>query len=345
MNRIVGLVALLAILAAACGVERTSEDTLTSTPVAADDDGGDDGGQADDGGDGGDAAPAPTTTAPTVPPTTPTTGAPTSVALAADFGGADWEITHGELNDVVVPTQDNDEFVQLVFNGVVPPGFTQGVLTEHVVAQALLVELEAAGGSVTDEDRSESTQLLADQVATLFPTSPTPTIEADRLIAEVPYLGFLIEYQATQNALTNLLAESADPTSGLPCVRHILVETEAEADDILTRLDDGEDFGALAVELSTGPSGPNGGDLGCADSGGYVPPFAEAVDNAEVGEYVGPVETTFGFHVLVVDRFEVDGRTLARDQLQERLRGATIDVDEALGSWSTTSLSVDPVGS
>ncbi|MGI9597446.1 MAG: peptidylprolyl isomerase, partial [Acidimicrobiales bacterium] len=186
-------------------------------------------------------------------------------------------------------------------------------------------------------------QLLA-QVETLFPSAADPAAEAERLYDEVPYLPFLAEYQAGQNALSAVLAESAEPGEGNPCVRHILVETEAEGDDLVEQLDGGADFGELAVEFSTGPSGPNGGGLGCAPSANYVPEFAAAVDEAELGVVVGPVETQFGWHVIIVDRYEIDGRTIAGDLLRARLQSASVEIDENLGTWDPERLLVVPFG-
>ena len=58
--------------------------------------------------------------------------------------------------------------------------------------------------------------------------------------------------------------------------RHILVETQGEAEALIAQLKEGEDFQALAREFSTGPSGPNGGDLGWFAPEQMVKPFAEA---------------------------------------------------------------------
>lgn len=84
------------------------------------------------------------------------------------------------------------------------------------------------------------------------------------------------------------------------CARHILLDTLEDAEAALTRLADGEDFAELARELSTGPSGPNGGDLGCFERGMMVAPFEEAAFEAVVGEAIGPVETQFGQHLILV---------------------------------------------
>lgn len=82
--------------------------------------------------------------------------------------------------------------------------------------------------------------------------------------------------------------------------RHILVKTEAEAKEVIVKLDKGGDFTELAKELSTGPSGPKGGDLGWFAPKQMVAPFSEAVIAMENGQYSSePVQTDFGFHVIL----------------------------------------------
>lgn len=79
---------------------------------------------------------------------------------------------------------------------------------------------------------------------------------------------------------------------------HILVETEDEAKDLVQQLADGADFAELAKEHSTGPSGPNGGQLGWFGKGMMVEPFETAVLGMEKGAVAGPVQTQFGWHVI-----------------------------------------------
>ena len=82
--------------------------------------------------------------------------------------------------------------------------------------------------------------------------------------------------------------------------RHILVETQGEALDLITQLDGGADFAELAKENSTGPSGPNGGDLGWFAPNQMVAPFSAAVAELEDGGYTKtPVQTQFGWHVIL----------------------------------------------
>lgn len=84
--------------------------------------------------------------------------------------------------------------------------------------------------------------------------------------------------------------------------RHILVEDKESAEKLIVQLDDGTDFIKLAEEHSSGPTGPNGGDLGWFQPEQMVPPFSEAVATLEPGTYTKePVETQFGWHVIKLE--------------------------------------------
>jgi peptidyl-prolyl cis-trans isomerase C len=76
--------------------------------------------------------------------------------------------------------------------------------------------------------------------------------------------------------------------------------------DIIAKLNDGGDFAALAKEFSTGPSGPNGGELGSFGRGQMVPAFETAVFAMPVGSFSAePVQTQFGWHIIKVANREV----------------------------------------
>jgi parvulin-like peptidyl-prolyl isomerase len=135
------------------------------------------------------------------------------------------------------------------------------------------------------------------------------------------------------------------------CARHILVETEAEALEVLDRLDGGESFEDLALELSQDPgSGQQGGDLGCSHPSRYVPEFDETTRTAAIGEVTDPVETDFGFHlILVYERNEpeptedeiiasINAAALGQavnDWFLAAVTGATVEVNEKYGTWET----------
>ncbi|MBN1483203.1 MAG: peptidylprolyl isomerase [Chloroflexia bacterium] len=83
--------------------------------------------------------------------------------------------------------------------------------------------------------------------------------------------------------------------------RHILVETEEQAQQALSRLEKGEDFAKVAQEVSQDPgSASQGGDLGWFGRGTMVAPFEETCFSLEIGEISPPVETKFGFHLIQV---------------------------------------------
>jgi len=68
-------------------------------------------------------------------------------------------------------------------------------------------------------------------------------------------------------------------------LRHILVETKAEADSVIAELQEGADFVALAEQRADGPTGPNGGEIGWLTVDSMPPSFAEAVRAMTVGSY------------------------------------------------------------
>ena len=80
--------------------------------------------------------------------------------------------------------------------------------------------------------------------------------------------------------------------------KHILVEQEFEANDLLKKLEEGVSFEDLARDFSKCPSGQNGGDLGNFGRGMMVKPFEDAAFALEVGQVSGIVKTQFGFHLI-----------------------------------------------
>jgi parvulin-like peptidyl-prolyl isomerase len=205
----------------------------------------------------------------------------------------------------------------------------------------------------------------ATQTSTPAPTEAVPTRSADEVrtqfenqkrsfISEVAGLAGaseadvreVLRLRALRNAIGKSLttadnAEDSEETTLYADVRHILVETEEEALDVLDALNAGESFAALAKAVSTDTgSGANGGELDWTAVAGFVEPFANAVRDAEIGEIVGPVESEFGFHIIQVrakeDRPAEEGQIdrasqLAFDAWLEDVRTA------AEGTYSTTN--------
>lgn len=96
--------------------------------------------------------------------------------------------------------------------------------------------------------------------------------------------------------------------------RHILLKDETKARDLIGELQKGADFAELAKQHSTGPTGPNGGDLGWFTADSMVEPFAHAVAAMEKGRFSDqPVQTPFGWHLILLE----DSRDLPAKPLQQ----------------------------
>ena len=109
---------------------------------------------------------------------------------------------------------------------------------------------------------------------------------------------------------------------------HILVESEEEARALKAQLDDGADFAETAREESTGPSGPNGGELGWFSAGMMVPEFEQAVQGLEAGAVSDPVQTQFGWHVIRLNETrdsEAPPLEQVRPQIEQALRQQAVE--------------------
>jgi peptidyl-prolyl cis-trans isomerase C len=145
----------------------------------------------------------------------------------------------------------------------------------------------------------------------------------DRVMAEA-WISINIQQQITDDMVDARYAELINDTSAREEIsaRHILVDSMDAATDIIRRLDDGEDFATLAKALSTGPSAPNGGNLGYFKRGDMVPSFSDAAFDLDVSKYTDtPVRSDYGWHVIMVE----DKRTIDLPPL-ENIRGQLIEI-------------------
>jgi len=175
----------------------------------------------------------------------------------------------------------------------------------------------------------------------------------DRVLAEA-WLTIEVQNRITDEMIEARYNEiTADEDSRTETrARHILVNTETEAKDIIRRVTEGESFEDLAKTLSIGPSGPNGGDLGFFQRGDMVPSFADASFSLEIGAVSPePVQTNFGWHIIKVEDRRVIpmppleeisnqlGQAMASelatkiaDELYEKAKIRRLDLDQLLSS-------------
>ena len=164
-------------------------------------------------------------------------------------------------------------------------------LTNWVFFTALEQELAQRGVAVTDAHEARAVTDLTQADASFVPGAAGGRIVIRQRAA------VLAAFEWTER-------EAPDAVTGEPlrhlCSRHILVGSQAEADEVMALLDAGEEFGLLAFELSLDPgSGSLGGDLGCVLEGSFVAAFEDAAYAADPGEAV-VAESQFGFHVIEV---------------------------------------------
>ena len=181
-----------------------------------------------------------------------------------------------------------------------------------VLDMYLAGRIQKPAEQITAEERKLVLQELTDIY--LLTTQPNAkALEADPSIkAQIELQGRAILAQAvatefiSSNPATDeeILAEYQIQMTSAPSsqfkARHILVETQAAASDLIVELDEGADFAELAKENSTGPTGANGGDLGWFSPDQMVAPFSDAVAALDDGAYtLEPVQTQFGWHVIL----------------------------------------------
>lgn len=82
--------------------------------------------------------------------------------------------------------------------------------------------------------------------------------------------------------------------------RHILVKSEDACNDLKMKIEEGADFGEMAQQHSECPSGKDGGNLGSFGPGQMVPEFDKVVFSGDVGAVLGPVQTSFGYHLIEI---------------------------------------------
>ncbi|MGK9235053.1 peptidylprolyl isomerase [Inquilinus limosus] len=140
---------------------------------------------------------------------------------------------------------------------------------------------------------------------------------AERRIIQDVWLQRQIKAKVTDAAIQDAYKKylTDNPPQDQVKARHILVDSEEKAKDLIKQLEGGAKFEDLANANTTDPSGKDsGGDLGWFSKDQMVPEFADAAFKLEKGKFsTAPVKTQFGWHVILVE----DKRTLPQPTLDE----------------------------
>ncbi len=262
-----------------------------------------------------------------------------ALALAISAGGAAKAAEHVSA-DTVVATVNGTEITlghMLVLRQRLPQQYQQ--LPPEVLFDGIL-------------DQLVQQTLLSDQTEELSATSQYILDNENRALRASEELREVVDAAMTDEALQEAydrLYGAVDPETEYNA-SHILVETEEEAAALVTELEGGADFAELAMEKSTGPSGPRGGELGWFGKGAMVAPFEEAVIAMEVGAISAPVQTQFGWHVIKLNETRIkDAPTLeeVRGNLEADIQAAVVqeridELTEGAEITRATAEEIDP---
>ncbi|MCG6902440.1 MAG: peptidylprolyl isomerase [Rhodobacter sp.] len=193
----------------------------------------------------------------------------TGNTVVATVGGTEITVGHMIAMTANLPAEQRQLPIEVIFEGVLERLIQQEAISQTQSDPSYMTQLQ-----LENERRS----LIASEIVNGIAEAIEVTPEAVQAAYDRRFDNFTpsMEYNAS----------------------HILVETEDEAKALITDLEGGADFAELAKTKSTGPSGPNGGELGWFGLGRMVPEFETAVVAMEKDGISAPVQTQFGWHVI-----------------------------------------------
>ena len=189
------------------------------------------------------------------------------------------------VNGKAVPTSRVDALAnQLAKSGRPVTDDVRSQIKEEVIAREIFMQEAQKRGLAASKDVKEQLELARQTI----------------LIREL-FADFQKKNPVTEAELKAEYDKFTSANSGKEySARHILVDKEDEAKDIVARLKKGEKFEDIAKKMSKDPgSGANGGDLGWSTAANYVPEFSQAMVKLEKGQTTDtPVKSQFGWHVI-----------------------------------------------
>lgn len=171
------------------------------------------------------------------------------------------------------------------------------------VANRMLVRDARSKKLISDQDLAKRTKIFQDN---LFRQAMVESIVKGENL--------------TEDKLKKIYEEKAKKIEGQKEIRakHILLDTEKEAERIKKKLKD-EPFSELAAKYSLDKStATKGGDLGVLYTGNMMPAFDEAIKNLKVGDVSDPVKTTYGWHIIKLDSRK-DPEVLPYEKVKQKL--------------------------
>lgn len=200
------------------------------------------------------------------------------------------KITKEELYDKMASQYGSSILDTLIANKLVElEAKKEGVkLTDAEITEELDAFIESYGGEDAFNSALEYSGLTLDD----FKTDLKNSMIIEKLIAP--------QVEITEEDMQTYFDENKEEFNQTEQVRasHILVEDEATAQEVLKKINAGEDFAELAKEYSTDSSAENGGDLGFFGTGQMVEEFEEAAWALDIDEVSDIVKSEHGYHII-----------------------------------------------
>lgn len=176
------------------------------------------------------------------------------------------------------------------------PTATPGGPTEAPTLAPTSTPAETATPSASETPQPTPTAYTLDSFKTNFQNYAKKLAEIN--LTEADFRAS-IRFRILNRKLLDVIAADVQRDQEQVWARHILVATKEEADAVLTRIKNGEDWVKVAAEVSTDTSNKDkGGDLGWFGKGQMVKEFEDATFALQIGQISDPVQSQFGYHIV-----------------------------------------------
>lgn len=204
-----------------------------------------------------------------------------------------------------------------------PNGYAQQILDQMIEQELIRQQAGAQGVTVSD---AEVDQVISSMTAEGGPDYFNSWLNTSYYTLDE--FREVIRLQLLTNKLTEPIVAGVPTSVEQVHARHILVNTQTQAEEALARLNAGEDFAALAAEYSTDiTTRQNGGDLSWFPRGGLlVPEVEETAFSLQPGQTSGVIQSAWGFHII--QTLEFDPARPVDDETHQRM------VKKAIDDWA-----------
>ncbi len=219
--------------------------------------------------------------------------------------------------------------------GSITSSYTAGWLSLRIAQTFADEQITKHGVHVTANDRANGESLAVQLLGSEQVVNSLPSGFRTALRARFARMAAL-ERVLLENQSSALIDTALAQCPSHRFVSHILVSSLAAAQALKAQLDAGADFATLAAQNSTdSASAARGGELGCFDSQQFVAGFQEAAQSQPIGVVSAPVQTQFGFHLILVrdQPGAADLQSVALNQILSLAKGVQVHVDPRYGIW------------